>query len=646
MRKDYLICVLLIAFWAVGNVVWLALDDTPPVWDPAFHILDAIEASQAISRLDVGRLLMLQGEGTFYPPLWHVAAGILMLLFGRSVDVAIAANLLFVPVIVFSIYYAARQLFDRRVGLLATCVGVLLPGLWGWSRTAYIDFALTGMVALFMALILAPDALRKRTTCAALGLVFGLGMLTKWTFIVYVAGPALVVLVTELLGRIKQGKAESRSGCSTRGFLACVLLLSLTAAVVALPWYLLNAKHILARAGGTVSEYREMGPSSGFYTLLGSYLLRLITDQLFVPCFLLALAGALISIRRPKPLAFLLSWALAPLPFLSAIGLADLRYTLPIVPAFAILGGIALQRLMRRRWPRAVVTSIIVLLAAQWVVVSFGVGVHSSVAIEVGGVHLPIWGCIAQEVRPALEAYWPYKEILGHLTQSGVERPSVFVVPVSAEINPWTLMLEARLAGTGNVRVCYRSFDRPAQDHVDALLNSDFILCKDGGQGVSPFASKALVLGGLLLNDIRSSTICASLTKRFPLPDGSSVYVLGPNRISQEAAKALKERFVAEVERLGRPKRPGRFVSPNETSVFSRFPERVRWSPAEESLWYVVRISGAVPTIEVRVCGEQLTVAKMQADLMPPGQYTIEVAAANPKGRSEWLKGEFIVGHF
>ncbi len=220
------------------------------------------------------------------------------------------------------------------------------------------------------------------------------------------------------------------------------------------------------------------------------------------------------------------------------------------------------------------------------------------------------------------------------------------MVPVSAEINPWTLMLEAQLARTGNVRVCYRSLDRSVQDHVDALLNSDFILCKDGGQGVLPFASTALMLDGLLLNGIRSSAICGSLTKRFPLPDGSSVYVLGPNRISLEAAKALKKRFLAEVERLGRPKRPGRFVSLNETSVFSRFPERIRWSPVEESLWYVVRISGTVPTTEVRVCGEQLTVAKMQADLMPPGQYTIEVAAANPKGRSEWLKGEFIVGHF
>ena len=108
-RKDYLLCGLPIAFWAIGNIVWLALDDTPPVWDPAFHVLDAIEASEAISRLDIGRLLMLQGEGTFYPPLWHVVAGILMLLLGRSVEVAIAANLLFVPAIVFGIYYAAKQ---------------------------------------------------------------------------------------------------------------------------------------------------------------------------------------------------------------------------------------------------------------------------------------------------------------------------------------------------------------------------------------------------------------------------------------------------------------------------------------------------------------------------------------------------------
>jgi len=217
-RKDYLLCGLLIAFWAVGNIVWLALDDTPPVWDPAFHVLDAIEASEAISRLDLGRLLMLQGEGTFYPPLWHVVAGIFMLLLGRSVDVAIAANLLFAPAIVFGVYYIGKQLLDRRVGLLAACVGALLPGLWGISRTAYTDFTLTAMVTLFIALILVPDALRRRATCAALGLVFGLGMLAKWTFIVYVAGPLFLVIARYIVsvtssassGRLKVPRRPER----------------------------------------------------------------------------------------------------------------------------------------------------------------------------------------------------------------------------------------------------------------------------------------------------------------------------------------------------------------------------------------------------------------------------------------------------
>ena len=80
-RRDYILCGLLIVFWAVGNTVWLRLDNIPPVWDPAFHILDAIEASKALAKLDLPRLLRLEGAGTFYPPLFHVLAGFLMLLF-------------------------------------------------------------------------------------------------------------------------------------------------------------------------------------------------------------------------------------------------------------------------------------------------------------------------------------------------------------------------------------------------------------------------------------------------------------------------------------------------------------------------------------------------------------------------------------
>jgi hypothetical protein len=206
------------------------------------------------------------------------------------------------------------------------------------------------------------------------------------------------------------------------------------------------------------------------------------------------------------------------------------------------------------------------------------------------------------------------------------------------------LRLEARLAGQTSLQFRFRSFNDSLDEHLSSLLSSDFVVCKDGGQGEVPFDTKALVLGGLLLRRIRAGAIHSSLVERFPLPDGSSVYVLGPNRISQKTAESLKESFLDELERLRRPERPGRFVSPNEPTVFARFPERIQWTPAEEALWYIVRLSGPVPTTEVRVCGERLTTARMVADLVPPGKYTIEVAAANPKGRSEWLKGVFTVG--
>ncbi|MBN1593082.1 MAG: hypothetical protein JW941_07555 [Candidatus Coatesbacteria bacterium] len=116
IRTDYIICGVLVAFWAIGNIVWLSLDNSPPVWDPAFHITDAIVASESIASMEFGRLLSLQGGSTFYPPLWHIVAGIFILIFGRTADAAMVSNLIFLPPLVFGVYYIGRRLFNRRAG--------------------------------------------------------------------------------------------------------------------------------------------------------------------------------------------------------------------------------------------------------------------------------------------------------------------------------------------------------------------------------------------------------------------------------------------------------------------------------------------------------------------------------------------------
>jgi len=376
------------------------------------------------------------------------------------------------------------------------------------------------------------------------------------------------------------------------------------------------------------------------------YLKRLITDQLFVLCSLLALLGLILGARRRQSAMFVLCWLLIPALFFSHLNYRDHRYIAPILPAFAILAGVALSWLFRRRWPRVTAIVLIALLFAQWLVVSYGIGDANGLAVELGAVRVPIWGCIAQDARPAMSISLPYDEMAAHISRGAPEKCSVFVVPVTAFVNPWTLRLEARLGGHDDVTFKHLSFCDSLDEHLNGLLSCDFVVCRDGRQGEAPFDTQALVLGGFLLNRIRSGNIHASLTKRFSLPDGSSVCVLGPNRVSQENIKRLKEEFLTELERLERPKRPERFVCLNETSALSRFPERIRWTPVEEALWYIVRLSGAVPATEAKVCGEQLFIARILADLMPPGEYRIEVAAANPKGRSEWLKGRFSVGRF
>ncbi|MBN2209212.1 MAG: glycosyltransferase family 39 protein [Candidatus Coatesbacteria bacterium] len=642
LRNDYMVCLLLSAFWVVGNVIWLWIDDTSPVWDPAFHILDSIEASEAISSLDFARLLRLGGSGTFYPPLFHITAGMMMLVFGRSVDVAIGANLLFIPVLLMGLYYIGARLFDRQVGILAACLGTLLPGLWGVSRTAYLDFALASAVAAFIALLLVPDCFQRRDLCAAMGLVFGLGMLTKWTFVAYVAGPSALVLGRLLRRLTSKREGPSPQYDSVKRATASVILFVVAAGVVCLPWYVMNLAEILGYVSRCDVDFRESCSERGFSELLAFYLHRLATDQIFVPCLLMALIGLLLSIKRKWSLLFLLSWVAIPPLLFSLIAFRDHRYMVPILPGLAVSAAVCLRWMFRRKSLGCVAVLVIVSLFSSWLTVSFGSSPRC-IALRLRRLSLPVWGCIAQDVRPAMAIGYPYEQLLRQLCGSSAIRTKAFVLPCSVGINPWTLRLESRLRRIDGVDFVFRDSADSIEEHLTALLTSEFIICKDGRQGEPPFDRAALVLGGLLLDRLRTGRIALSLVRRVPLPDGSSAYILGPNRISHRAAVNSRGQWLEELRQLERPTKPERLVIPHKLGVLRSVPPVLRWTPVPNALWYVVHIRAAGLDSEVRVCGEQITFAQQQADLMAEGKYTIEVAAANPKGQSDWLRVEFVV---
>src|SRR5262249_50511592 len=136
-----------------------------------------------------------------------------------------AVMLLFLAVGIAAVFALARDLWGDRDGLLAAFFFATAPFVVFSLMNFQLDLPLAAMVATTLWALRRTGGFRRATACAGLGIVLGLGMLTKPTFPVYVAAPLLWALFSG-------GRPGER-----RRRLAGLGLALLVTAVIALPWY-------------------------------------------------------------------------------------------------------------------------------------------------------------------------------------------------------------------------------------------------------------------------------------------------------------------------------------------------------------------------------------------------------------------------
>src|SRR5581483_4212933 len=160
-------------------------------------------------------------RSSFYPPLATCAAGVLYHFHPSDVAAAQAAILGFLALGMASVYLIARRLAGGAAGVVAATVFATAPMVAYLCVRFQLDLPLAAMVAASLLAALATEDLTRRGPVLALGVVLGLGLLTKPTLPVYVVLPLLVLAVR---GR--------RAGAWLNLALAAAV-----AAVVSAPWY-------------------------------------------------------------------------------------------------------------------------------------------------------------------------------------------------------------------------------------------------------------------------------------------------------------------------------------------------------------------------------------------------------------------------
>ncbi len=169
------------------HVVWLALDEQPQVWDMAHH---QIRGWESLGALNAGRLPEdFSSLSSYYPPLYYIQEMVVLSLWPNRDALVFLSNLPGLVLLFGGAWWLASRCLTRGAAPWAALLAWCFPLVAWISRFSLLDVALSGWVMLALCLVAKSRYLERRGFSLLLGLVIAAGMLTKWTFILFLVFP-------------------------------------------------------------------------------------------------------------------------------------------------------------------------------------------------------------------------------------------------------------------------------------------------------------------------------------------------------------------------------------------------------------------------------------------------------------------------
>jgi hypothetical protein len=367
----FILVVFLCVFYAINNYVWLKLNQFPPLDGQAYHLeasLDCYEIIAAGSKnifQKAGQLCNYIARG-FYPPLFHILVALNNLIFGRGILVSVMTNICFIIITFFSIYFLGRKIEDRKLGVLAAFIFSMYPIVFWLSRVPLLETALSSSVVASMACLVYTENFARRRPSILLGLFIAMGMLIKQVFIFYFIGPFLFIALQSLL--------MQNSQASKKKLIVNILFSLGIAGVITVFWYLPKITFLWSRYihAGYFEDATYNIPVFTFKSLI-FYIHSLFFQQIlpfFSILFFLSIKPFVLSGNRYKN--FLIIWIVASWIIFTLIGTKVIFYTVPVLPAVALISAKGLLVLKNRFAKVFLIFLWIIFGFWQYFTISFG----------------------------------------------------------------------------------------------------------------------------------------------------------------------------------------------------------------------------------------------------------------------------------
>lgn len=550
-----------ITFFCGMNFVWWAWHTVPPTWDEANYLLTTEQLFQSLRSFNfqvfwnsyIGALF-----GAKAPLLSFMLIPSYLLLGSGKVALSIAMTVL-VGAFCWVCYKMAFGLTkDRYLSVVAVVITSTMPLVYGLSRALLVEYGLAMFVCIWVWLQERSNHFNRFGFNTLLGIVLGLGVLMKITFLVFIFAP----IVWGIANYFLQNGLDRNSG---KRLVASGFWIGIVGGCILATWYLPNENyktvigHALAASGH--KEYAYGGGNLTFWEMLSRYGRDFIVNGLSV--YWTGLTLGLISLTAIKyyrrvssrglnvPLKYGVGWLLFLWPSVmlilsSTTTVKDLRYFLPIFPVIGTGIAVLLFDHLRERYVSRVV--LLVLLLPPLVFFMFN-SLPFKDTVVLGSQD---WRIVAPSLgyamRPVKE-YWPNEEIISAIWKDAqsyfIETKQIFVLVVAdaAHFNQHTLnytaihlglnsnypeaAAESSLQQSGQmlqmsaVLTNREMTDERWEKVKEWMLQAKYLITKTGNQGPSFTTVKNLEIHKLLESSALPYTRWAS----FDLPDNSQCII-------------------------------------------------------------------------------------------------------------------------
>jgi hypothetical protein len=512
-REALFLSFLLIA----GNIVWFQLGDHPQHWDSAIHLSESLNANRIGMKSPASIIDQALNVSWYYPPFVSYVSVPVYRVLGESEFSGLQVMTLFLLLLALSVYGIGNTLFGKEPGLIAASLIIGCPIVLRYSHMFMLDLPLASMVSLSLYLLIRTGFFEQRLPSVFLGFAMGCGILTKWTFPLFLLLPFLYAAS----GASRSPKVRARRMTN------CILAI-LIGAVIAAPWYLVHAIEIASSRGGV--------PGGGEATLAESigYYLRIIPEQVsWILAPFLACGIILVMIKRRSQTALLLLSFVGGYVLLTLIGFKQPRFSIPLLPPLMVLAAAGMvspiqDSKISGRAKRALMAGLAGLPLIVYVVVSF-VPAGSSLGVQLSN---PVYSSSIVKVDGPVHADWKQSLIAETIERDRIDRGKnravVRVIPDYVYYNNATISCAAKL----------RHYPIVVMGTTGFPLFTDYVLLKTGDSGEAGGPGDRSRLSDDIISETSTPHGMYRLIGRWNLPDGSEGFLLAVEPKPAERASA------------------------------------------------------------------------------------------------------------